>query len=171
MKCSCYFYHACACADGFDGAISVGNLPRPPNRQFEFQGFMCSSRGIYKELSKNGQKPPTYFHPYQWENFRLGEGNLTINLGGIPRHLTPESGVIVVAPCTHHVVYGTPGMERNEVEFVIRASDNKVNNPVVLNKAFFENWYVGTSKMFSSKGKTRLIQMLSVCFSQELAIS
>ncbi|KAJ6190028.1 hypothetical protein N7519_000049 [Penicillium mononematosum] len=47
----------------FDGAISVRNLPRPPDRLFLFHGIMRPSRGIYAKLIATGQKPPHTFPP------------------------------------------------------------------------------------------------------------
>jgi mannose-6-phosphate isomerase-like protein (cupin superfamily) len=148
----------------FDGAISVETLPRPPNRQFEFHGFMRPSLGIYKKLIEGGKKPPTHFHPHQWEFFRVIQGNLTIDLNGHPKHVTSQDGEIVVAPCTHHVIYGTPGTEDNEVEFVVSASDARGAEGVVLDQAFFENWYGYQEDIFQRGVKLDLIQVLSVRF-------
>lgn len=146
----------------FSGAISVGTLPCPPNRQFEFHGFMHPSRGIYLKLIEGGKKPPTHFHPYQWEFFRVIKGNLTIDLNGVPKHITKEDGEIAVRPYIHHVVYGTPGTEMNEVEFVVSASDAREEDGVVLDQAFFENWYGYQEDIFQRGEKIDLIQVLAV---------
>ncbi|OQE41079.1 hypothetical protein PENCOP_c005G00264 [Penicillium coprophilum] len=92
-----------------DGAISVRDLPRPPDRLFEFQGIMRPSRGIYAKLIANGQKPPTHFHPSQWAFFRVLHRNLTIEFNGRAIHWTPSDGELAVPPYTHHVIYRTPG--------------------------------------------------------------
>ncbi|MCJ1263391.1 hypothetical protein MMC22_003261 [Lobaria immixta] len=123
----------------FDGAILVGSLPRPPNRQFQFHGFLRSSLGIYAKLTENGQKPPTHFHPYQWEFFRVLKGNLNIDLNGVPKHLTKVDGELAVQPYVHHTVYGRPGTETNEMEFVVSASDARDAEGVTLDQAFFKN--------------------------------
>ena len=146
----------------FSGALSVGNLPCPPNRQFEFHGFMHPSRGIYSKLIEGGKKPPTHFHPYQWEFFRVIKGNLTIDLNGVPKHLTKESGEVAVRPYVHHVVYGTPGTEMNEVEFVVSATDAREEDGVILDQAFFENWYGYQEDVFQRGEKIDLIQVLAV---------
>lgn len=132
----------------------MGSLPRPPNRQFYFHGFLRPRLGIYAKLTENGQKPPTHFHPYQWEFFRVLRGNLTIDLNGIPIHLTKENGELAVRPYVHHTVYGTPGTETNEVEFVVSASDARDADGVVLDQAFFENWYGYQEDVFQRGGVT-----------------
>lgn len=146
----------------FGGAISVGNLPCPPNRQFEFQGVMRPKLGIYAQLIAGGKKPPTHFHPYQWEFFRVLRGNLTIDLNGVPKHLTKEDGEIAVRPYTHHVVYGTPGTEMDEVEFVVSASDAEQDSESTLDQAFFENWYGYQEDVFQRGEKLDLIQVLAM---------
>jgi len=123
---------------------------------------MYPSKGIYKQLIANGQKPPTHFHPYQWEFFQVIKGNLTVDFNGVPRHVTPKDGEIVVPPYTHHVIYGTPGTEMNEVEFVVSASDVRGNDLVVLDQMFFENWYGYQEDVFQRGQTLDIIQMLSV---------
>nr|UPX44890.1 hypothetical protein FAC9M19_24 [Penicillium camemberti] len=115
----------------FDGAISVRNLPRPTDRFFLFHGIMRPSRGIYAKLIATGQKPPTHFHPSQWEFFRVLRGNLTIEF----------NGELAVPPYTHHVIYGTPGTEMNEVEFIVSASDPAAEEEgaTMMDQPFFEN--------------------------------
>lgn len=122
---------------------------------------MYPSRGIYKKLIEGGKKPPTHFHPYQWEFFRVLKGNLTIDLNGVPTHLTPSDGEMAVRPNVHHVIYGTPGTEMNEVEFVVSASDTS-GSQVVLDQAFFENWYGYQEDVFQRGETIDLIQVLSV---------
>lgn len=142
----------------------MGKFPRPPNRQFEFHGFLRPSLGIYAKLTENGQKPPTHFHPYQWEFFRVLKGNLTIDLNGVPRNLTKEDGELAVRPFVHHTMYGTPGTEKNEVEFVVSASDpSDGSDPnAVLDQAFFENWYGYQEDVFQRGVSLDVIQMLAV---------
>lgn len=114
----------------------MGTLPRPPNRQFEFHGTMRPSLGIYAQLIANGRKPPTHFHPHQWEFFRVLRGHLTVDLNGVPTHRTASDPELAVAPYTHHVVYGTPGTEKEEVEFVVSASDARDDVKVAMDQAF-----------------------------------
>lgn len=123
---------------------------------------MHPSRGIYSKLIEGGKKPPTHFHPYQWEFFRVIHGNLTVDLNGVPTHITKEDGEIAVRPYVHHVVYGTPGTEMNEVEFVVSASDAQERDGVVLDQAFFENWYGYQEDVFERGEKIDLIQVLAV---------
>ncbi|KAF4636548.1 hypothetical protein G7Y89_g1538 [Cudoniella acicularis] len=142
----------------FDGAISMGNLPCPPGRQFLFHGFLRPHLGIYKKLIANGQKPPTHFHPTQWEFFRVVKGHLTVDLNGVPKNITSKDGEIVVPPYTHHVMYGTPGTENNEVEFEVSATESE--NPT--DQAFFENWYGYQEDVFQRGEKLDLIQILAM---------
>jgi len=134
----------------------MGTMPIPPNRQFFFHGFMRPSLGIYKKLIANGQKPPTHFHPDQWEFFRVIRGNLTVDLNGVPKHVTSEDGEIAVPPYTHHVIYGTPGTEENEVEFEVAATEGATD------QAFFENWYGYQEDVFQRGEKIDIIQVLCV---------
>ena len=123
--------------------------------------------GIYAQLIAGGKKPPTHFHPYQWEFFRVLRGNLTIDLNGVPKHLTKEDGEIAVRPYTHHVVYGTPGTEMDEVEFVVSASDAEQDSESVLDQAFFENWYGYQEDVFQRGEKLDLIQVLAVSIASQ----
>ncbi|CAP92703.1 hypothetical protein EN45_104970 [Penicillium chrysogenum] len=148
----------------FDGAISVRNLPRPPDRLFLFHGIMRPSRGIYAKLIATGQKPPTHFHPSQWEFFRVLRGNLTIDFNGRAIHRTASDGELAVPPFTHHVIYGTPGTEMNEVEFVVSASDPAAEQQgaTVMDQPFFENWYGYQEDVFQRGEKLDFIQVLSM---------
>lgn len=123
---------------------------------------MRPSLGIYATLIEGGQKPPTHFHPYQWEFFRVLKGNLTIDLNGVPKHITKEDGETAVRPCTHHVVYGTPGTEMNEVEFIVSASDGRQQDGVLLDQAFFENWYGYQEDVFQRGERLDFVQVLAV---------
>ena len=123
---------------------------------------MRPSRGLYSKLIEGGKKPPTHFHPYQWEFFRVLNGNLTIDLDGVPKHVTKEDGEIAVRPYVHHVIYGTPGTEMNEVEFVVSASDAREEVGVILDQAFFENWYGYQEDVFQRGERIDLIQVLAV---------
>ncbi|KAL4967236.1 cupin domain-containing protein [Aspergillus stella-maris] len=158
----------------FSGAISVGTLPRPANRQFLFHGVMRPSRGIYAKLVASGKKPPTHFHPSQWEFFRVLRGNLTIDINGVPTHRTPADGEMAVPPYTHHVIYGTPGTEMNEVEFLVSATDpdlgtdaaggdgNGKGAAVVMDQAFFENWYGYQEDVFQRGERLDFLQVLAM---------
>ncbi|KGO43992.1 Cupin 2, conserved barrel [Penicillium expansum] len=138
----------------FDGAISVRNLPRPTDRFFLFHGIMRPSRGIYAKLIATGQKPPTHFHPSQWEFFRVLRGNLTIEF----------NGELAVPPYTHHVIYGTPGTEMNEVEFIVSASDPAAEEEgaTMMDQPFFENWYGYQEDVFQRGEKLDFVQVLSM---------
>lgn len=122
---------------------------------------MRPKQGIYKKLTESGKKPPTHFHPYQWEFFRVLKGSLTVDLNGVPKHLTPADGEMVVPRYTHHVIYGTPGAEMDEVEFVFSATDAP-GTYAVLDQAFFENWYGYQEDVFQRGEKLDMIQVLAV---------
>lgn len=124
---------------------------------------MRPSLGIYRKLIASGKKPPTHFHPHQWEFFRVLKGNLTIEMNGVPVYRTVEDGEMAVPPYTHHVIYGTPGTEMNEVEFVVSATDARIDLPVAMDQAFFENWYGYQEDVFQRGQTLDLIQVLAVC--------
>ncbi|GKZ94159.1 hypothetical protein CBS63078_10082 [Aspergillus niger] len=145
----------------FDGAISVATMPRPADRQFLFHGIMRPSRGIYAKLVATGKKPPTHFHPSQWEFFRVLRGNLTVDINGVPVHRTVDDGEMAVPPYTHHVIYGTPGTEMNEVEFLVSATDEE-EGATAMDQEFFENWYGYQEDIFQRGEKIDLIQVLAM---------
>lgn len=122
---------------------------------------MYPKRGIYKKLTESGKRPPTHFHPYQWEFFRVLKGSLTVDLNGVPKHLTPGDREMVVRPYVHHVIYPTPGTETDEVEFVFSASDAP-DTQAVLDQAFFENWYGYQEDVLQRGEKVDVIQVLAV---------
>lgn len=67
------------------------------------------------------------------------KGNLTIDLNGVPKHLTKVDGELDVQPYVHHMVYGRPGTETNEMEFVVSASDARDAEGFTMDQAFFKN--------------------------------
>ena len=117
--------------------------------------------GIYKQLTETGQKPPTHFHTSQWESFRVLKGALTIEFNGVPRHCTPEDQEVLIRPGTHHVMYGTPGKELDEVEFEIAGGDGD-EGALAMDLGFFENWYGYQEDVFQRGQKLDVIQVLSV---------
>lgn len=50
----------------------------------------------------------------------------------------------------------------NEVEFVVSASDSREEDGVILDQAFFENWYGYQEDVFQRGEKIDLIQVLAV---------
>ncbi|KAK4690501.1 hypothetical protein P7C71_g6302, partial [Lecanoromycetidae sp. Uapishka_2] len=145
----------------FDGAIVVDILPRPPGRQFLFEATMRPHLGIYKQLTETGQKPPTHFHNSQWEYFRVLKGTLTIDFNGIPRHCRPEDGEVGTRPGVHHVLYGTPGQELEEVVFQISGGGGEDDGVLAMDLGFFENWYGYQEDVFQRGQKLDVIQVLS----------
>ncbi|KAJ6140658.1 hypothetical protein N7497_011551 [Penicillium chrysogenum] len=102
-----------------------------------------------------GQDPLTKFDgAISWEFFRVLRGNLTIDFNGRAIHRTASDGELAVPPFTHHVIYGTPGTEMNEVEFVVSASDPAAEQQgaTVMDQPFFENWYGYQEDMFDAGG-------------------
>ncbi|CAD6575409.1 MAG: hypothetical protein ASARMPRED_007219 [Alectoria sarmentosa] len=145
----------------FSGAIVVTILPCPPNRQFFFRAAMRPHLGIYKQLTESGQKPPTHFHPTQWESFRVLQGSLTIDFDGVPRHCGPGDGEVWIRPGTHHVMYGTPGREGEEVEFEIAGGDVG-DGGAGMDLGFFENWYGYQEDVFERGQRMDVVQVLSM---------
>ena len=136
-------------------------LPCPSGRQFLFRATMRPHLGIYKQLTETGQKPPTHFHTAQWESFKVLKGSLTIDFNGIPRHCTPGDGEVVITPRTHHVMYGTPGKELDEVEFEISGGGGEEGG-LAMDLGFFENWYGYQEDVFQRGQVLDIVQVLSV---------
>ena len=145
----------------FSGAIVVEVLPCPRGRQFFFRATMRPHLGIYKQLTSSGQKPPTHFHLSQWEFFKVLKGSLTIDFNGVARECTPEDGEVDIKPGTHHVMYGTPGKELDEVEFEISGDGGE--GELAMDLGFFENWYGYQEDVFQRGQKLDVIRVLSVC--------
>ena len=139
----------------------VDVLPCPPGRQFLFEVTIRPQLGIYKQLTETGQKPPTHFHSSQWEFFRILKGALTIDFNGIPRHCTPEDGEVAIRPGMHHVMYGTPRKELDEVTFQISGDKGKEGG-LATDLGFFENWYGYQEDVFQRGQKLDIVQVLSV---------
>ncbi|KAF9731669.1 hypothetical protein PMIN06_007734 [Paraphaeosphaeria minitans] len=145
----------------FDGAIEMANLPPAPHRQFAFHGFMRPWLGIYAKLIAGGKKPPTHFHVHQTEFFRVLKGNLSVDINGRRVDLTREHGEYSVPPFTHHVVYGTPGTEDNEVEFEVSAEEKR-DGQYAMDQPFFENWYGYQEDVFQRGVTLDFIQVLAM---------
>jgi mannose-6-phosphate isomerase-like protein (cupin superfamily) len=139
----------------------MANEPHALNRQFAFHGFMRPWLGIYAQLIAGGKKPPTHFHAHQTEFFRVLMGNLSVDINGRRVDLTPADGEYTVPPFTHHVIYGTPGTEHNEVEFEVSA-DEKRDGAYGMDQPFFENWYGYQEDVFQRGVKLDFIQVLAV---------
>ncbi|EKG10434.1 Cupin RmlC-type [Macrophomina phaseolina MS6] len=139
----------------------MANLPRAPNRQFAFHGFMRPWLGIYAKLVAGGKKPPTHFHVHQTEFFRVLKGNLSVDINGRRVDLSPADGEYTVPPFTHHVIYGTPGTEHNEVEFEVSAEEKR-DGAYAMDQPFFENWYGYQEDVFQRGVKLDFIQVLAV---------
>jgi mannose-6-phosphate isomerase-like protein (cupin superfamily) len=139
----------------------MANEPHALNRQFAFHGFMRPWLGIYAQLIAGGKKPPTHFHAHQTEFFRVFMGNLSVDINGRRVDLTPADGEYTVPPFTHHVIYGTPGTEHNEVEFEVSA-DEKRDGAYGMDQPFFENWYGYQEDVFQRGVKLDFIQVLAV---------
>jgi hypothetical protein len=129
---------------------------------------MRPGQGIYKEHMKAGTKPPVHFHRYQYESFQvIGTGDFTAEIDGKERRIKKGDPAVTIPPLAHHVVYGTPGFDDQEIEFTFSSRDKRGNGQDVmkqylLDRMFFENWYGYQEEVFQGKAKFDFIQILSV---------
>ena len=89
------------------------------------------------------------------------QGSLTIDFDGVPRHCGPGDGEVWIRPGTHHVMYGTPGREGEEVEFEIAGGDVG-DGGAGMDLGFFENWYGYQEDVFERGQRMDVVQVLSV---------
>lgn len=135
---------------------------------------MRPSKGIYKKHLENGTKPPVHFHRHQYESFEvIGAGDFTVEIDGVQHRIRKGDPPAVVPPYRHHVVYGTPGVEQAEVDFILSSKDDRnkddkkkdadaLRQQYLLDRMFFENWYGYQEEVFQGKTKFDFIQILSV---------
>ena len=123
-------------------------------------------KGIYKKHQEKNTKPPVHFHRYQSECFDvIGAGDFTVELNDVKYRLTKDTPPAFIPPRTNHVVYGTPGVEQEEVVLTCSSVDVRQGNALAnhqLDRLFFENWYGYQEDVFATDGKFDIIQILSV---------
>ena len=134
---------------------------------FRFHCFMRPSKGIYKKHHAAGTKPPVHFHRYQHEYFEVvGDGDFTVEIEGEHRRLTKEDPPALILPYVNHVVYPTPGVSLDDVEFTVSSVDVRKeggSSNHQLDRLYFENWYGYQEDVFRTPGaKFDIIQTLSV---------
>ena len=113
--------------------------PPHPGRNIYFHVRINPHHPRLKELEASGKKPPTHFHPHQWEYFKVERGSLTVEIDGVPHDFTAAEGEYSLPPGPHHCLYGTKGQTSEVVEFWLGASPS--GGAKELDQAFFENWY------------------------------
>jgi mannose-6-phosphate isomerase-like protein (cupin superfamily) len=100
----------------FEDAFVVTKHRPPPGRTFHFHVVLRPQHPRMRDLLRSGKKPPTHFHPRQWEFFRVVRGSLTVEIDGRPHAFTAEDGEYALRPGPHHCLYATEG-QRSEVCF------------------------------------------------------
>lgn len=123
----------------FEGAFEVTKHDPPPGRNIYFHCKIKPHHPRLKALEATGKKPPTHFHPRQWEFFKVVSGSLTVEINGVKHEFTEADEEFALQPGPHHCLYGTPGQKADAVEFWLSASP--VPGGQQLDQAFFENWY------------------------------
>lgn len=144
----------------FEGAFVVTKHAPPKGRNIHFHVKIDPNHPRLLELAASGKKPPTHFHPRQWEYFHVKKGSLTVEIDGVPHAFTASDGEYALRPGPHHCLYATPGQASDVVEFWLSASPSGVATE--LDQAFFENWY-GYQEDIMMRGVTPdPIQVLSM---------
>lgn len=111
----------------------------PKGRNIYFHVKIQPNHPRLLDLAASGKKPPTHFHPRQWEYFKVETGSLTVEIDGVAHVFTSADGEYALEPGPHHCLYATPGQESYLVEFWLSATPSGVAGE--LDQAFFENWY------------------------------
>lgn len=144
----------------FEGGFVVTKYPAPEGRNIHFHVVIDPHHPRVIQLAASGKKPPTHFHPRQWEYFRVEKGSLTVEIDGIAHDFHPSDGEYALRPGPHHCLYGTPGQSSKTVEFWLGASPSGVGKE--LDQAFFENWYGYQEDIMLRGVKPDPIQVLSM---------
>ncbi|KFA74226.1 hypothetical protein S40288_10416 [Stachybotrys chartarum IBT 40288] len=124
----------------FEGAFVVTKHAAPEGRNIHFHVVIDPHHPRLLELLKGDKKPPTHFHPRQWEFFRVVRGSLTVEINGVPHQFVESDGEYALPPGPHHCLYPTDGQPKGAVvEFWLGATPS--GSMAELDQAFFENWY------------------------------
>ena len=134
---------------------------------FRFHCQIRPFKGIYKKHQEANTKPPLHFHRYQYEYLEvIGKGDITVEVEGVEHRYTKNDPVALIPPYAHHVIYGTPGVVQEEIEFIVSSVDTRKGDGLTnrqLDRLFFENWYGYQEDVFRAGGnKFDQIQVLSV---------
>ncbi|KAG6365905.1 hypothetical protein INS49_000081 [Diaporthe citri] len=145
----------------FEGAFVVTKHTPPKDRNIYFHVRIDPNHPRLLALQAAGKKPPTHFHPRQWEYFKVERGSLTVEIDGVPHDFTAADGEYALRPGPHHCLYGTPGQAPGTaVEFWLSASPSGVAGE--LDQAFFENWYAYQEEVMLRGAAPDPIQVLSM---------
>jgi mannose-6-phosphate isomerase-like protein (cupin superfamily) len=74
----------------------------PEGRNINFYVRIDPNHPRLLELQRLGKKPPTHFHPHQWEFFRIEEGSLTVEIDGVAHDFIASDGEYALRPGPHH---------------------------------------------------------------------
>ncbi|KAI0108851.1 hypothetical protein GGR51DRAFT_570116 [Nemania sp. FL0031] len=152
----------------FGGMLVTEFIEPPPGRSFCFR-----QRYRWKlppELENDAQAsklletlnhpsgPPTHFHPYQNEWYRVESGRMCVEIDGVLKTLTPEDGEVFGRAGSIHRFFISPDSTEDMVA-IISGSDPGLD--FQLDRVFFENWYgLWHDYLVHEDGKMDLIQLL-----------
>ncbi|KAI0124773.1 hypothetical protein BJ170DRAFT_475741 [Xylariales sp. AK1849] len=156
----------------FGGMHETEFIEPPPGRAFclrqryrwkippELERAPDSTASRLHETLNHPSGPPTHFHPFQNEWFRVVSGRMCVEMDGQLRTLTPEDGEIWGRAGSIHRFYIAPDSTEDLVA-VISASD--CGRDYQLDRVFFENWYgMWHDYLVHEGGKMDMIQILCV---------
>jgi hypothetical protein len=164
--------HQTQCADWrrFGDMLVTEFLEPPPGRSFCFRQRYrwklpaelensAEATRVYETLS-HPSGPPTHFHPFQNEWYRVESGRMCVEIDGNLRMLTPEDGEAMGRAGTIHRFFIAPDSTEDMVT-VVSGSDS--GRGYQLDRVFFENWYgIWHDYLVHEGGKMDLIQLLCV---------
>lgn len=123
----------------FEGAFVVTKHEPQQGRNINFHAIINPRHPRLLELERAGKKPPTHFHPRQWEYFKVVKGALTVEIDGVAHEFTAADGEYALRPGPHHCLYAASEQASTTVEFWLGATPSGAGQQ--LDQAFFENWY------------------------------
>jgi mannose-6-phosphate isomerase-like protein (cupin superfamily) len=134
----------------------------PEGRNIHFHVLIDPHHPRLLELQNDGdKKPPTHFHPDQWEFFRVVRGSLTVEIDGVPHEFVESDGEYALPPGPHHCLYPTYGQPEGAMtEFWLGATPS--GSISELDQAFFENWYGYQEDILLRGVKPDPIQVMSM---------
>ncbi|KAF2501078.1 hypothetical protein BU16DRAFT_546460 [Lophium mytilinum] len=151
----------------FGGLLTSEFMPAPIGRSFQMrQTYRHNVEGPIpdnlRRLIADPRKPkgpPTHFHQFQTEYFKVEEGICIVEINGVPRNVTPDDEEISCKPGNVHAFYIHPDSPE-KMTILLSASDTGMDYQ--LDRVFFENWYGYWHDALLYRGGLDLIQTLQI---------
>ncbi|KJZ79733.1 hypothetical protein HIM_01202 [Hirsutella minnesotensis 3608] len=152
----------------FGGMLVTEFLEPPPGRSFCFRQRYrhklppeleadADAARLFETLN-HPSGPPTHFHPFQHEWYRVESGRMCVEIDGELKTLTKEDGEVLGRAGSVHRFFIAPDSAEDMVA-VISGSDSGLSYQ--LDRIFFENWYgIWHDYLVYENGKMDLIQLL-----------